>query len=220
MEFWMNRKLFYWIWAATGPCGPSGSGGLDEPSGLSGFGGPTGSSVLGGPTGSSELADQQGLANWQTNRVWRRFWYSWFIGERMRLNHWIVCVGLVSDSAGISWASGGFSFQILSATGARRVQLCWTAAYESYAPHKGQKRELRVRWRLEKRIQTAPQFELTFTSRSNFELLLYSFQVAVEIVWIHFTHLEIWLTRDWLTWWLVPADMSCRFLETESESRG
>ena len=75
-----------------------------------------------------------------TNRVLRRFWYSWFIGERMRLNHWIVCVGLVCDSAGVSWASGGFSFQILSATGARRVQLCWTAAYESYAPHKGQKK--------------------------------------------------------------------------------
>ena len=49
-------------------------------------------------------------------------------------------VDVVSDSAGVSWASGDFGFQILSATGARRVQLCWTAAYESYAPHKGQKR--------------------------------------------------------------------------------
>ena len=201
----MKWRLFYFIWAATGPCGPAGSGGLDGSSGSSGLGGPTGSSGLGGPSGSGGLAKILiQLVHWRADKVEplnslrrARFWLGWnFLGFRR--------------------------FQFSNPFGFRREKgsVVLDCSIRIVCPHKGQKRELRVRWLLEKRIQTAPQFELTFKSRSNFELLLYSFQVAVEIVWIHFTHLEIWLTRDWLTWWLVPADMSCRFQEIESESRG
>ena len=159
-----------------------------------------------------------------TNRVWRRFWYSWFIGERMRLNHWIVCVGLVSDSAGVSWASGGFSFQILSATGARRVQLCWTAAYESYAPIKGKKgtsgsvtsRETDTDrspvW-TDVQVEVKLWIAFVFVSSCCWNCLnTFCLIWRLVLVWT-------WMSRYWLTWWLVPADMSCRFQEIESESR-